>query len=80
MNMYRTIPAIIGAGAIAAVVTVLTGTSELVSASAPEQPAHKINCSAQAWPNYDAACIRDTRTSDGLARTVRIIDPNRAVR
>ena len=80
MNIYRTVSAVVAAGAVAAVITILPGTSELVSASAPLGSAPKAECTAQAWPHYDAACIRDTRNTDGLARTVRIIDTSHAVR
>lgn len=80
MNTYRTVSAILAAGAVAAIITILPGTSEKVSASAPHGSAPKAECTTQSWPHYDAACIRDTRNADGLARTVRVIQAGNTTR
>jgi len=80
MNLYRTISAVVAAASVAAVITILPGASELVSASASDRSGPPVECTVQAWPNYDAACVRDTRNTDGLARTVRVIDANHAIR
>lgn len=34
-------------------------------------------CSEQAWPNFEASCLRDQRAARGEVRTVRIIPTDR---
>jgi hypothetical protein len=35
------------------------------------------DCSQNAWPYFEAACLRDTRNTFGQAREVRIVSANR---
>ena len=34
-------------------------------------------CSENAWPYFEASCLRDTRNPFGKAREVRIVSPDR---
>jgi len=35
------------------------------------------DCSQQAWPYFEAACLRDTRNPQGQARNVRLVSADR---
>ena len=35
------------------------------------------HCSKQAWPYFEAACLRDTRHPSGQARDVRLVSADR---
>jgi hypothetical protein len=35
------------------------------------------DCSQQAWPYFEAACLRDTRNAQGQARNVRLVSAGR---
>jgi hypothetical protein len=37
-------------------------------------------CSEQAWPYFEAGCLRDQRAAQGRAKSVRIISADRIVR
>jgi hypothetical protein len=37
-------------------------------------------CSEQAWPNFEAACMRDRRAAMGKAKEARIVTADRAFR
>lgn len=85
-NSSKAVSAIIAAALIAGGVTLLTGSSDKVAASAPlnsgkgdrldSRPIGK-HCSQQAWPYFEARCTRDRREVMGQARTVRIVTTDR---
>ncbi len=35
------------------------------------------DCSQQAWPYFEAGCLRDTRNPQGQARNVRLVSADR---
>lgn len=39
-----------------------------------------VDCSQNAWPYFEAACLRDARNSFGQARQVRIVSTDRFAR
>jgi len=38
---------------------------------------HSENCDLTAWPNYEIACVRDSRQPGGLASQVRVVPIDR---
>jgi hypothetical protein len=86
IRAYQPISAIVLAALVAGAWIVLPGNSDQVVASAP---LHKgkgdrldirpigINCSEQAWPYFEANCLRDRRAAMGKARTARIVTADR---
>ena len=88
-SISRTLSAIAAAALVAGAVTILPGASDQVSASAPlnggksdrlDMRPLRANCSQQAWPHYDAACLKDARQPMGRAKTVRVVTTDRASR
>ncbi len=79
--MIKTLSAIAIAACVAAALTVLPGFAPTVEASVP-QPLAKSDrldiriigkdCSQQAWPNFEASCLRHagTKANVGEARLV----------
>jgi hypothetical protein len=87
MMIYRTILAIVTVGLSAAAVLALPGFSPVVEASAPAavQKSDRLDyrplgkaCSQQAWPYYEAKCLRDRTQDAGQARTVRLVSVDKA--
>jgi hypothetical protein len=84
---YRSISAIAVAALIASAATVLPTFSEKVVASAPMNSGKGdrldirplgIKCSEQAWPYFEAGCLRDNRAEMGKVRqTARIVSADR---
>jgi hypothetical protein len=37
-------------------------------------------CSQQAWPHFEASCLRDARNPQGQARDVRVVSADRPAR
>lgn len=86
LSLTRTIPALVAAAAIAGALTVWPGASGSVSASAPlnsgkgdrlDIRAAGAKCSQQAWPYYEAGCVKDRRQTMSQAKPVRIVTTNR---
>jgi hypothetical protein len=83
----RAIAALTLVAAIAGALTVLPGGTGDVSASAPLnsgkgdrldlRPAGTA-CSEQAWPYFEANCVKDRRQPLSRAKSVRIVTPDRA--
>jgi hypothetical protein len=81
--MIKTLSAVAVAALVAATLTILPGFAPEVAASVP-QPLAKADrldirpigrdCSQQAWPNFEASCLRTagTKTTIGEARTVAV--------
>jgi len=81
--MIKAFSAIAVAAFVAATLTVLPGFAPEVAASVP-QPLAKgdrldirpigRDCSQQAWPNFEASCLRaaGTKTTVGQARSVSV--------
>jgi hypothetical protein len=86
MLTYKVLCAIAAIGLGAAVVMVLPGFSPQADAGTPQKvvksdrldirPVNK-DCSRQAWPYYDATCLRDGRQVAGQIRPVRIVSTDR---
>jgi hypothetical protein len=83
---YRPLTAILLAALIAGAVTVLPGASDKVVASAPLNSGKGdrldirpigAQCSQQAWPYFEASCLRDRRMAMGQAKAVRLVTPDR---
>ena len=85
-KVYRTLSAVVLAAVIAAGLTILPGTSETVVASAPLNSGKGdrldirplgVQCSQQAWPYFEASCLRDRRLALGHAKPARIVAADR---
>lgn len=90
MFIYKALSAIAAAAFGAAIVLALPGFSPEVEASTPgpvvksdrldiRPAATAPDCSQQAWPYYDASCLRGTR-SNGQPQTVRVVTTDRIAR
>lgn len=85
-NAFHPISAIVLAALIASAAIVISGASDKVVASAPLHSGKSdrldirplgAKCSEQAWPYFEAKCLRDSRMSMGRARTVRVVSADR---
>jgi hypothetical protein len=83
--MIKTISAIAVAAFIASALTVLPGFAPQVEASVPVALAKGdrldvrtagTNCSQQAWPNFEAACLRVVGTKT-MIREARLVTADR---
>jgi hypothetical protein len=81
-NIYRSISAIGVAALIAGTLTVLPSFSDPVVASAPIHSGKGdrldirplgTQCSEQAWPYFEARCLRDNRAALGRVKPARVI-------
>ena len=82
---YRSITAIALAALIVSGLMILPSLSEVVA----KEPIYAgkgdrldyrplgTQCSEQAWPNFEAGCMRDPRTAGGKARQARIVTADR---
>jgi hypothetical protein len=86
MLVYRTILAIAAVALSAAAVLALPGFSPEVEASAAPivQKTDRLDyrplgmaCSEQAWPYYEAKCLRDRTQEGGQPRPARIVKVDR---
>ena len=82
----KTISAVIAAGLVAGVITILPGASDEVAASVPlsagkgdrlDIRAVGPNCAEQAWPYYEVKCLKDVRQPMAQAKAVRIVTTDR---
>jgi hypothetical protein len=83
--MIKALSAVAAAGFVAAALTVLPGFAPEVNASVP-QPLAKgdrldfrpigRDCSQQAWPNFEASCLRSAGTKATI-REARIVGVDR---
>jgi hypothetical protein len=85
-SFTRTISALAIVAAIAGAMTVLHGANESVSANAPlnsgkgdrlDIRAVGPQCSEQAWPYYEARCVRDRRQAMSQAKPARVVTTDR---
>jgi hypothetical protein len=85
-NIYPAIAAVALAALVAGATTILPGVSDRVVASAPLHSGKGdrldlrplgTRCSEQAWPYFEANCVRDPRLAHGQARPARIVVPDR---
>jgi hypothetical protein len=83
---YRSISAIALAALVAGAATILLNFSGEVVASAPIHSGKGdrldirplgAQCSEQAWPYFEAKCLRDKRVTMGKAATARIVTADR---
>lgn len=89
MLIYKALSAIAASAIGAAVVLALPGFSPEVEARVPApvvksdrldiRPA-VTDCSQQAWPYYEANCLRDRNQPNRQARTVRLVSTDRIAR
>jgi hypothetical protein len=89
MLIYKALSAVAASAVGAAVVLALPGFSPEVEARTPPpvvkadrldiRPA-VADCSQQAWPYYEANCLRDRTQPQGQARPVRIVTTDRIAR
>jgi hypothetical protein len=86
---YRSISAIALAALIAGTATILTSFSDKVVASAPIHSGKGdrldirplgTQCSEQAWPYFEANCLRDKRTAMGKVKPARVVTADRIAR
>ena len=84
--MIKTVSAIAVAAMVAACLVAFPSLSPQVEASAPVPGAKAdradlrplgTDCSQNAWPYFEAACLRDTRSPLHQVRNVRIVSPDR---
>ncbi len=84
--MLRAFYAITAAAIVAGAFVATLSISEQVEArgSVPGMKADRADirplagkCSENAWPYFEASCLRDTRNPFGKAREVRIVSPDR---
>jgi hypothetical protein len=88
MFIYKALSAVAAAGLGAAVIVALPGFSPEVEAAAPVpvveserldiRPAAPV-CSEQAWPYYDASCLRRAQPN-AQPRPVRMVTTDRIAR
>ncbi len=83
-TIFGSISAVVLAALIAGTMTILPSFSDQVAASAPIHSGKGdrldirplgSNCSEQAWPYFEAGCLRDQRSARGKAKTARIVAP-----
>jgi hypothetical protein len=87
MYKYRTISAVLAMVMIAATAAVISASfAERVEARTPVAASKgdrldigKVGatCSRQAWPYYEARCLRDSSQNAGRARPVRVVSTDR---
>jgi hypothetical protein len=84
--MIKALSACSVAALVAATLTVLPGFAPQVEASTPQALAksdrldiHPVgrDCSQQAWPNFEASCLRAAGTKT-VVRQARMVSPDRA--
>jgi hypothetical protein len=83
--MIKTLSALAFAGVVAAALTVLPGFAPQVEASVPQalakadrldiRPVGR-DCSQQAWPNFEASCLRKAGTRANI-REARLVTASR---
>jgi hypothetical protein len=85
-GVTRPISAVVLAALVAGTVTIFPGISDQVVASAPMHAGKSDRldlrplgnrCSQQAWPYFEAQCVRDPRMALGRARPARIVTADR---
>jgi hypothetical protein len=84
--MIKAFSAIAAAGFIAAALTVLPGFAPQVEASVPQALAKGDrldiravgkDCSQQAWPNFEASCLRAAGSRASTVKEARLVTANR---
>jgi hypothetical protein len=84
--MIKAISAIAAAGFIATALTVLPGFAPQVEASVPQALAKGDrldirtvgkDCSQQAWPNFEASCLRAAGSKASTVKAARLVTANR---
>jgi hypothetical protein len=81
-KVLQPVSAVVLAALIATAITFIPGTSDKVVASAPLHAGKGdrldirplgTKCSEQAWPYFEANCLRDRRAAMGRAKPARIV-------
>jgi hypothetical protein len=85
-SFSKTISVLVAAAAIVGGATVLSGASEKTSVTVPitsgkgdrlDIRAIGPDCSKQAWPYYEASCVKDRREATSQAKPARIVTADR---
>jgi hypothetical protein len=86
IKVLPSISAVVLAALVAGASTIIPGTSDKVAASTPLNSGKGdrldirplgTKCSDQAWPYFEARCLRDPRMALGLAKPARIVSADR---
>jgi hypothetical protein len=86
IRFVPSISAVLLAAAVAGAFTIMPGASDKVVASAPLNSGKGdrldirplgTQCSEQAWPYFEASCLRDRRAALGQAKAARIVTADR---
>jgi hypothetical protein len=84
-SFVGTVLAVVASALIAGAITVLTAATDQVEASAPimgfygdaDRRPIGPQCSQQAWPYYEAHCVRDLRPQSTRGRSARVVTIDR---
>ena len=85
-SFAKTISVLMAAAAIVGGATVLSGATEKTSVTVPitsgkgdrlDIRAVGPDCSKQAWPYYEASCVKDRREATSQAKPARIVTADR---
>lgn len=86
IRFVPSVSAVLLAAAVAGALTVMPGASDRVVASTPLNAGKGdrldirplgTQCSEQAWPYFEASCLRDRRAALGQAKAARIVTADR---
>ena len=89
MLIYKGLPMVAAAAVSAAIVVMLPGFSPEAGANTPApvvksdrldyRPIGR-NCTSQAWPYYEASCLRDRSQFGGAVKHVRVVTTDRTAK
>lgn len=81
--MIKALAAVAAAAIVAAGLTLLPALAPKVEASVPQALAkgdrldiHR-GCAEQAWPNFDASCLRSSAGKNGTVQQARVVSVDR---
>ena len=87
-SVSKTIAVLVAAAAIGGGATVLSGATETASVTVPltsgksdrlDIRAAGPDCSKQAWPYYEAGCVKDRRETTSQVKPARVVTADRLV-
>ena len=84
LSVAKTFSVLIAAAVIIGGATALSGASEKTSVTVVISKADRLDarftgldCSQQAWPYYEASCVKDRREATSQAKPARIVTADR---
>ncbi len=84
LSVAKTFSVLIAAAVIVGGATALSGASEKTSVTVVISKADRLDarftgldCSQQAWPYYEASCVKDRREATSQAKPARIVTADR---